>query len=221
MVPWRLQKRFFQPDQELQAEALVETHRDNSTLEGAGLTVTKPKRESEIRNGIRKLQLQENGEDDGNSDNTRPIRYKQARKKKVKDKGTGNPNNVAIYNPLDVQVGLKEGLELVGKGVRDLIEAEGTGGVDASDRIVDNSNSYQIINNSDIVIVTSDDVDEGKEGGKFDEYKGNTAPHSTTPVPPAPTVSSSTPVVDKKGELVFQRYCHVYKKGELEDLCSR
>ena len=28
-------------------------------------------------------------------------------------------------------------------------------------------------------------------------------------------------VVEEDGQLVFQRYCHVYKEGELEDLCRR
>jgi hypothetical protein len=28
-------------------------------------------------------------------------------------------------------------------------------------------------------------------------------------------------VKEDRGQLVFQRYCHVYKRGELEDLCSR
>lgn len=28
-------------------------------------------------------------------------------------------------------------------------------------------------------------------------------------------------VVEEDGQLVFQRYCHVYREGELEDICSR
>lgn len=33
--------------------------------------------------------------------------------------------------------------------------------------------------------------------------------------------SCSHAVEDAKGNIVFQRYCHVYKEGELEELCSR
>lgn len=42
-------------------------------------------------------------------------------------------------------------------------------------------------------------------------------------VPESPATTESGPcrhVTEESGELVFQRYCHVYKEGELEALCS-
>jgi alkylated DNA repair protein alkB family protein 8 len=46
-----------------------------------------------------------------------------------------------------------------------------------------------------------------------------------SPPPPAPARPSTDSgackhVTEDSGELVFQRYCHVYKEGELEELCS-
>ena len=34
------------------------------------------------------------------------------------------------------------------------------------------------------------------------------------------SIFESADSVDKQEDLVFKRYCHVYKEGELEDLCS-
>ena len=68
------------------------------------------------------------------------------------------------------------------------------------------SNSSSNSNNSNSS--SSSSSGRGSGGGGVDPY----------------SVSNKAPIIEGTGPddkyVVFQRYCHVYKKGELEDLCS-
>lgn len=47
-------------------------------------------------------------------------------------------------------------------------------------------------------------------------FQGDDEATSETGMPEGPCVH----VVEDRGELVYQRYCHVYREGELEELCA-
>jgi hypothetical protein len=68
------------------------------------------------------------------------------------------------------------------------------------------------------VAVTTGEVMKAA-AGTLESHDGE---HQLPPPPPRPSTDSGAckHVTEDSGELVFQRYCHVYKEGELEELCS-
>ena len=171
MVPWRLQKRFFQPGQSV------------STPVPTGSEVEKKKLEKKMKKGGRKPKK-------GKVNCPPPSVWR--------DVGTEDDiAKIALANQEETE---KE--SDVAEGL-DEEETEGVLEVDGE--------TVQEEGENEAAEVTVADVEIEKEVEKAIDIdvEEDISPEG-----------KCEHVVEEGNQLLFQRYCHVYEKGELEDLCS-
>ena len=178
LVPWRLQKRFFQPGQQ----------GSGNDASQPLLTVAKTKK-------LQKLQPTDANKQEKN----------RRRKKRIKDVLLSSPE-ISQSSSAHVE-----------EGALDCVRV---------DTVVNETNDG---NESD-----DDDGNDHDDENPVPEAQGLTVSENSDDAETSALPSSDAAVLavspdgpcehvvedDAKGQLIFQRYCHVYKQGELEQLCE-
>jgi hypothetical protein len=270
MVPWRLQKRFFQPGQgqgqeqaksktrneskkkissvgqkgdvveEINAESAdAKRGGDEGEVKAVGigigslsLSVAKPDNKKYPSRPSANPKSREESTDptvsgDGDGDGgigsgSGRIKWKHKRGKK-KPKGT--------QHPLLLKQKQSEGAQNEGIDGNQDRESEDNDGDDDDDDDDDDGINEEDNHESDLTTKSN------REKSSAHSPSDATGPHSSSSSSSADPAAKADPdtveaaaaaspegpcehVVVEEDQLVFQRYCHVYKQGELEDLCS-